>query len=85
MVFEIFRLFDDEELKSMIDQGLVTLIKRGFGVRPPLEREEREVQSRINDSGNLDNQRTRQVIPFLAPAPLRDWRVSQLNRPALSS
>ena len=70
--FREFSLVDDKELKSMIDQGLVTLIKRGFGVRPPEEREEREVQSRINDSGSLDNQRMRQVIPFLAPVPLRD-------------
>ena len=57
--FREFSLVDDKELKSMIDQGLVTLIKRGFGVRPPEEREEREVQSRINDSGSLDNQRMR--------------------------
>jgi len=70
--FREFSLVDDEELKSMIGQGLVTLIKWGFGVIPPLEREEREVQSRINDSGSLDNQRMRQVIPFLAPVPLRD-------------
>ena len=63
---------NEEKLKSIIDYGLITLIKRGCGVRPPLEREERKVVSRINDSGSLDHQRMRQVIPFLAPVPLRD-------------
>ena len=52
----------EEQLKSIIDYGLVTLIKRGFGVRPPLERQDREPVSRLKDFSSLNHQRLRQVI-----------------------
>ena len=57
----------EEQLKSIIDYGLVTLIKRGFGVRPPLERQDSELMFRLKDSSSIDHQRMRQVIPFLTP------------------
>ena len=53
---------NDELLASIIDDGLVTLIGRGFGVKPPLERQDRELMSRFKDSSSLDYQRMRQVI-----------------------
>ncbi|HIA64501.1 TPA: hypothetical protein EYN98_00195 [Candidatus Poribacteria bacterium] len=52
----------DELLTSVIDNGLVTLIKQGFGVRPPLERQDREPVSRLKDFSSLNHQRLRQVI-----------------------
>ena len=52
----------DELLTSVIDEGLVTLIKRGCGVRPPLERQDHELMSRLKDSSSRDYQRMRQVI-----------------------
>ena len=52
----------DELLTSVIDEGLVTLIQRGYGVRPPLERQDHELMSRLKDSSSRDHQRMRQVI-----------------------
>ena len=57
----------EEKLKSIIDYGLITLIKRGFGVKSPLEREDKELLIRLKDSSSIDHQRMRQVIPFLVP------------------
>ena len=58
---------NDEQLKSIIDHGLVTLIKLGCGVTPHLERPDSELMSQLKDSSSIDHQRMRQVIPFLAP------------------
>ena len=52
----------DELLTSVIDEGLVTLIQRGCGVRPPLESQEHELISQLKDSSSRDHKRMRQVI-----------------------
>ena len=55
----------DELLTSVIDKGLVTLIQRGYGVRPPLEGQDHELMSRLKDSSSCDHQRMRQVAYIL--------------------
>ena len=52
----------NELLTSVIDERLVTLIKRGFGVKSPLERQDRAPVSRLKDFSSLNHQRQRQVI-----------------------
>ena len=52
----------NELLTSVIDEGLVALIQRGCGVRPPLESQEHELMSRLKDSSSRDHKRMRQVI-----------------------
>ena len=62
-----FVSIDDEELKLIIDRGLVALVKRGFGVGlPPLEIQDSELLSRLKDSNSIDYQRMLQTLPFLA-------------------
>ena len=61
-----FVSIDDEELKLIIDHGLVALVKRGFNVGPPLEIQDSELLSRLKDSNSVDYQRILQTLPFLA-------------------
>ena len=61
-----FVSIDDEELKLIIDHGLVALVKRGFNVGPPLEIQDSELLSRLKDSNSIDYQKMLQTLPFLA-------------------
>jgi len=58
---------DDEQLGEIIDRGLLALIKRGCGVLPPLERQDKELLARLKNSSSIDHQRMCQILPFLAP------------------
>ena len=62
-----FVSIDDKKLGEIIDHGLLALIKRGCGVRPPLERLDKELLARIKNSSSIDHQRMCQILPFLAP------------------
>ena len=62
-----FVSMDDEQLGEIIDRGLLALIKRGCGVLPPLERQDKELLARLKNSSSIDHQRMCQILPFLAP------------------
>ena len=58
---------NEEELISIIDHGLIALLRRGFGVRPPVEKQDRDLLIRLKDSNSIDHQRMRQAMHFLSP------------------
>lgn len=58
---------NEEELISIIDHGLIALIKRGFGIRPPVEKQDEEILIQFKDSSSINHRRMRQAIHFLAP------------------
>ena len=62
-----FLSVDDERLGEVIDHGLLALINRGFGVRPPLERGDKELLAQLKNPSSIDHQRMLQIVPFLAP------------------
>ena len=57
----------EEELISIIDHGLIALIRRGFGIRPPVEKRDEEILIQFKDFNSISHRRMRQVIHFLAP------------------
>jgi len=59
-----FVFVDDKELKSIIDRGLVALVKRGFNP-PPFEIQDDELMSRLKDSNSIDHEKVLQTLPFL--------------------